>query len=130
MRLAATLMLAVALAIFAAGRVGSFIGQTTAADFISATSDHEHEKVSGHSTHTHLAADHKIAEHSHTDEAGSAGDANCSSHCCSFACHFVTIDLRSAFVGPDYSYARFVPTETTYLAGRQPLGLDRPPRAA
>lgn len=127
MRLIGTIMLAFALAIFAFGRVGSLMDHNAAVGGTSAALALSHGHEAARAGHGHEEA---ASDHFHADQAGSAGDMNCSSHCCTFACHFVTIDLRSAFAGPDFSYARMIPAETAYLAGNQPLGLDRPPRAA
>ena len=127
--MAATLMLAFALALFASGRVSSLMDHNAVAGVTSAALAHSHGHEAARADHNHHHED-ASSDHSHADQAGSAGDMNCSSHCCTFACHFVTIDLRSAIAVPDFSYTRMIPAETADLTGNQPLGFDRPPRAA
>jgi hypothetical protein len=68
--------------------------------------------------------------HDHEDNAGSSADTNCSSLCCTFGCHFVTIDLRRSVQEPDFSYDPVRPVQTPLLAGKQPPGPERPPRIA
>lgn len=131
MKLVTALLLTLSLALFATGRAGAFMDYQMNAGLVTG---HYGGHDNGQASHTSDQQPAHHAEHGHGHGHKSADGTNddmiCSSHCCTFACHLVTVDLRQTVPGPDFSYARGRPAKMPLLAGKQPPGSERPPRTA
>ena len=125
MRILGSILLIVAVALFASGRVGAFVGHSQPKhDVRSDLHAQDDAKASSH-VHADLHEDH---DHGDAGKAGSGSDGRCSTHCCSFACHFVTLHFAGTVITPIGPDTRLLPPDVVLLAGSQPLSPDRPPR--
>jgi hypothetical protein len=130
MRFVGTILLIVAVALFGTGRVSVFSGHHSGSVHAFHSSVIDISTSSDGGNLDQLVATLASDLHAQDETTGSSGDTKCSSNCCTFACHLAAIEFRELVRGPDFSFDRITPEPTAVLFGRQPIGLDRPPRAA